>query len=247
MRYLQCSNTWLVDKDTMGFVEMNQRVDPCEVDVPFYFWGYASEWGNYVSNTYKLCANNEYTVMKRVSIIELNHLSIEFLDGYRHAFVKFYDTVKKRPSVIEIDSNPYPYGILNLGGKQTRGMSGLTYVLRIDGEGCSCFAELPRLSSAIEDFEIMPDLGRHIQDGACAQNFCYGVAPTMYTVDYKHRMLNGKSFVMLCGPWAILLTEDMSFDSLVFLNGVRKDHTLWIERFAYTVNPNILKVRMLMG
>lgn len=75
--------------------------------------------------------------------------------------------------------------------------------------------------------------------------FNFGLTQDQYGVVYRGKQLEGTTYVLFMHAWAILLTDDMQFDSLVVLNGV-KGGKLSVERFLYTVNPYIVKTMTLV-
>lgn len=73
----------------------------------------------------------------------------------------------------------------------------------------------------------------------------YMVSDEKFKIAYKGRNLELTSYVIIFGPWAILLSDSLEFDSLVHLSSVTHNLTLDIEKVAYSVNPYIVKMVVL--
>lgn len=237
--YQQCSSKWLLDKTTNEFVHFDRRVEPCKIDVPYYFWSYESE-DQHILATKKPFGKSRQSIFQRSNIIELNGMLVKLLEGYRSAFVKFLNKADGSLFKIEMDVRPSLYNAFDVDGQRITGIKGMSYKVAINKEVQSFYTAL--LEPPAEDFQGVSGLGQYPGGGKI---FSLGVQHEPYGVEYKGKQLSGRSFAMLCGPWAVLLSDNFEFDSLVALKGVRNG-ILKVDKFVYTVNPYVVKVVTLM-
>lgn len=243
--YLQCSLRWLMDTKTFQFVSAVERKKPCCIHVPFYLWSMVSECGNRVVEEYSKDGHKVYSEMLCETTVAFNNLIVEFHNGFKHAFIRFYDKIINGSTVIELYANIYNLGLIPYNGIQQRGMRGITYTMRHGNDSRIIQSDFNALDSCVREFKVVPGLGKHTADTTSPNKFCYGVVPAHYTIRYHGRTLDGMSMAFICGPWAILLDEDMTFDALVFLKGVMP-HVLDIEQFYYTTSRYFVKVLTLI-
>ena len=96
-------------------------------------------------------------------------------------------------------------------------------------------------------FHLIPDLPRAEIDFPDPEGYYhFGILPTKYALEYKNKELKQTSYALLCGTWAVLLSDDLNFDSCVALSGASRDK-LQIESIFYTVNPFFVKAMALLG
>lgn len=74
----------------------------------------------------------------------------------------------------------------------------------------------------------------------------YGLPCKQYDVYFRGRKIAGTSYVFLFGPWGILLSDDLKFDSLVIFRG-SKLGAVDIDKVLFTVNPIMTKFEFLGG
>lgn len=92
---------------------------------------------------------------------------------------------------------------------------------------------------------FIPTRGNGFLGKGVSTNLYCGLSHRQYEIVVNGKPLRGTCYALLLGTWAILLDDDLSFDSIAILRGV-STKSLEIEKFMYTVNPYIVKVMTLM-
>lgn len=75
--------------------------------------------------------------------------------------------------------------------------------------------------------------------------FPFGLRRSQYRIVYHGKWIDGTCYAMLCGTYAVLLNDDLSFHSLGLLCGCTTE-ALNISRFIYTTNTFISKLMTLL-
>lgn len=233
MEYIQASLGWLLALDTWKFVKESELVSKPKTRVPSYLWeplGYGNKRpANSISKTHKLQFNNLKVALTR----KLGNADIEFFDAVKG------DTVAMRLTAAK---NVTESGI----GWHAVGGVGHS-VWRLIGEDYESVPFRSAYTSFSDEHKFFPveDLATQEVVGDNAEVLSYGVVPIQYTLKYNGMRLSQQRFAFLCGSWAILLNDDMTFNSLVVLKGV-SHYTLEIESILYTVDSRMLKASMRM-
>ena len=245
MGYLLANAQYMLDTDCWEFVKIDKTSQPMELEVPYYFYNYAKSVFVYQGWLWK------------TYMVSLNNLSIEFVKldrpqeehpifGYYNAILKFF--VKGEWQTWTIVVSP-SYGNINYNNLKATELRRVYY---------DVFKDMVEVKTCVTDFFGTADenLPRFHQirslalvrpnASAAKDRPCYGIHRKPWSVFYKGKELNGKSYAMLCGTWAILLGDDFSFDSIVTLDGV-EDGKLSVDRVIYSINPYIVKIVMLAG
>lgn len=233
MHYTQGSCSYLIDRSTYQFVPLGKQSAADEITVPFYFWWHPKGVGNRVES------NSGIRV--RSNKVRLNRLEVSFTKDYSHCLIDFWDKAKGGFSKIMVESS-YSVQQIMRNGKKVRKMYGVQYDIAINDKSSRVFSAFDTKLHPVYDFHWVVDLG-HAPDKV-PNKFSYGVCPEQYSIIYNYKELSGKTLAMLCGPFAILLDDDLTFDSLVLLKGA-KTSELCVDRFVYTVNSYIMKIMML--
>ncbi len=76
----------------------------------------------------------------------------------------------------------------------------------------------------------------------------YGIPSQQFSVIYRGNLFIGKCFVFLLGGFAVLLTDDLCFDALCLVTGVRnlasRGYVLKIAEILMSPNPYIIQMMM---
>lgn len=236
MGYLQVSKTYYIDTETFKFIHVSQRVSPFKVEVPFYYWNFPESTTHRFSNP----QTGEAGIYTNVHAVQLHHLIVEFSMNYRHARLNFYDVVRKDWTTIGISCKPY----LTNSGSMFAQVTAFDYTIAIETAQKQFRVPLDLYNQQFFMIsDIYSSMSRLQEYGS--EKFSFGITPSQYTVMCNSRQLNGESYAFVCGPWAVLLTDDLSFDSLALLSGA-DGGLLKVDKFAYTVNPYVMKIMTLM-
>lgn len=228
----------LIDNMTFSFVPFSRRTNPFEVYIPAFYWEYPEgrQHIEYISRAGQVIQN----VYTRTDSLYLNQLEVVLQLGYKNAQIAFKNEAVGGYTVIRIDAFPRP-SYVHKAGQSRNTVGSIDYRVIIDGVQKD-------YKSTIRHMEIgsttVPALTRIIGSGD--DWFVFGISPHPHEVKYRGRLLDGRSYALICGPWAILLTDDLRFDSLACLSLVQ-DRKLYVDRFLYTVNPYITKSILLVG
>lgn len=103
----------------------------------------------------------------------------------------------------------------------------------------------PRVRGLHYDTPFQLDYDENLQNRA-TYAASYGAPTRKVMVYFRGTCLYTKSYVMLVGPWGIMMTDDFKFDSLVAFRGAKSD-MIDIEKVIYTKNQLMLKYAFLAG
>lgn len=239
MRYLQACHgrKCLIDKKDFKFVPETVEALQTGIEVPFYLWYFASQQ----EHKAKVYGKDAGTFHK-VDVMELNNLVIGFKSlGYKAVEIKFFNPLEGRFVHLKLGTTLYTQSTRT--GIELMGMS---YQFTIDDSPKQEFlVELKKPTWVNPNFCRVQGLGSSEVAPVGINRFCFGIQPCKYLIRYKGRKLKDNRYAMLGGPWGILLQDDLSFDSLVLLNGATSA-VLEIDTVAYTVNSSVVKAMTLM-
>lgn len=249
MKFLLADSQYMIHPETYEFHRLKGEENCFSVAVPFYLWKFKESF----SRSIRIGVNGEGTPVygwySRTLCLPLNGLFIEFLGNSEYADVSFYDPIKKCDVLIELTMSSQTYLTNTIGGMLYTDLkmrlTGANYKVGIDGRFSSIKVELEEMLGDSPAFKRVPRLGCYNVPQIMINQMSWGIKPTPYRIIYKTKKL-GRHFALLCGTWAILLTDKLQFDSVVSLWSVRQN-TLWVERFIYTVNQNVIKAQILLG
>lgn len=231
MDYLLACKDYALDRETWKFVRKMELPWPFEMEVPFYFWKYKD-----LSLHREFAGIAKRNVYRKVIGVKLNDLFVEVNENV--AAIAFNG--KKGPQRIKLTwnmiSNSTGYGF------QFRILSHVEYTMNLGGRLIQHTTETSGLPLTAPNFLDHRGLGQigvpSTYDNA---DLGYGLRETPYRVFINNKELNGTSYALICGTWAVLLSDDMQFDSLVFLQGF-SDDKMYVDHVAYSVNPYVVKV-----
>lgn len=233
MRYQQASRTHLIHPETFELVE--ELSEPQEIAAPFYLNMFRPE--NRVNWKGVICQ------IELVFKLSLNELEVEFENGqmYKKAYLDFRDdkTGHRVFMRLKVDTDTV---VSYSGGSTDELFYGLEYKLDTAGYDPKFYRhDFDSDDWAKQNFCEIPDLGSQGVYRIGKNRFCMGISSRKWHLFYHGKEISHSCYALLCGTWAILLTDDLRFDSLVYLNGVVPG-VLYMEKIAYTVNPYLVKV-----
>lgn len=237
--YQQCSTRVLMDKTTYDFVPIDKRVEPCKIEVPFYFWTYGEGARTHVTVSNKRFSRQVQSVFCRNNLVELNGTLIQFTQGYRFASVSFYAASINKVLTIDLSASPTYTAIFDDQGERLHVINGMHYGVRIDDRLQKFDTKFGAGNTG--DFIGIPTLGQFPGGGKV---FSFGLSNETYNVEYRGIVLNGTSLAFIAGPYGVLLNDDLSFDTFVLFKSV-KPGNLIVDKFIYTTNPYIVKIMTL--
>lgn len=242
MGYIQVGRETLVDTKTYKLVTVGDLLSlpPQSVAVPFYLFthGGAAEWVEDGVKTLLKGWNRELE-----SCLYLNKLNIDVkidLDGLR-VNMKFFDNLKDEWVKITMR-------VVSFHHDTSVDVAGADYDIRINKAVGKYHHNMTQPPWGIPMFRNMYGLCHFRLDLEHYDWFPFGILPNQYQVHYKGHQMGGSCYALLLGPAAVLMDDDLQFDSLVFLNGVKgpikgKSETYDIDvgRFMYTANRYVVK------
>lgn len=239
---LLANKHYVIERETFKFVPIRDCAEDNYVDVPFYFWPAAR----------KLLPKIRLTQQRTVELNELliNFKSFVMQDGvlyfdYHECFIDFQDRGSTKSLTLVVNPLFSHVNFLDVYSVQLRNVQ---YELFLDMKKISEHTTrffttqiviLPRFKAYTELAELKAK-ARSVQD-----RFSFGITSRQCGVVYKGQNLNRKFLVMLCGTYAVLLTEDMKFDSLAVLDQTLQN-MIFVDKFLYSVNTYIVKLMTLL-
>lgn len=239
MTYLLADRVHVICPDTFKFIGINTVPErDFDVDVPFYMWKHKDN----VRQCVLIGSSCKRAYQRRVTSIELNGFTINF-DGYESAQVMLPDKVIAMLAVAQT------YEANSDGFKYTEGFVErlMGYYFRMVIDGIKVVKSLQNLSERVEGkprYAAIPNLVKPKPNNLAVNTLNYGIRSTKYNLVYREQNLEPK-YALLCGAWAILLSDALEFDSVVSLYTVSKE-VLGIETIFYSVNPLMWKAKMLL-
>lgn len=245
MRYVLADNRHMINKDTHRFVRIGSLISE-NVDVPFYMSKFVE----------KKAAGSMIKQLWVVGTVTLNMLTIEFPDYYqsRENFefkyhkvnIEYYDTNIRNVVRICLECTPV-FGQVTYMDDGDNQLLGVHYKYDMPGKSFSFYDNFDGFGKHyIQHFDRVHGLSRVLPPHKNPNIYAYfGIRKGAYTLYYKGKQLGWQNYAFLAGTWAILLTDDLRFDSLVTLSGV-DTYNMSIENVICTTNPNITKAVFLM-
>lgn len=236
MSYLMASKTHMLDTKTWKFVKASSIAMPDSVAIPRYLLNSKLEMIPYVSS----CAH--YT-----NAVNLNNLSVTFTetswsDDTWRASIRFLDTVRKCVSSAEIAMTPR-VSDARWGRHYLRGFN---YMWRdIDGTSEVMNYSVKYMTYDEPSLKLVTSMGKRKTTISVEDSLNFGIRHIPFKLVYKDKILSGKYHVMLCGGFAIILEEDMSFQGVVLINAIDREK-IEIERFLYVTSSYLVKIKILM-
>ena len=249
MELFQANADYYVNLDTFEFLpvaELDRIGRDSHIWMPWYLWEYAPD-ARRVSKRKEVEVDGKRWFMhldfEYSDCIRLNRLVVRVSDNKRVAHIEFYDKVQGRWVKYTCVNRPY-IGPISGRGHHKPQTVGVEYTLTVNGESKHYDCHFDNSNWMWPNFRIINSFAIHRSEGM-GSIFMYGVSDRQWEICYRGKKLNGSSYIVLCGTWGILLDDDLSFDSLVYLNGAAQD-MLDVQEFAYTVNPYVMKARVLL-
>lgn len=256
MKYIQlCKNGYLDCRDYQ-FVPEEKRIRAWNVDVPFYLWTFNEP--DIHKDVYGVGFNNgrmmnTCSFWRKLYELELNKLEIKFGRGYIPSTIQFINPKTNEWETLELlatsDTSGFAFG------DESKMLTGIDFRLEVAGNGpVTTHVQLDEgrmhhnMFGQKEDvaviFNRIVSLGCQEAPKYSNHQFSYGVRSLKYAVMYHKQKLEDLYLALVAGPWAILLNDDFSFNTLCYLRGISAN-TLFVEKFAYTVSTKILKASVL--
>lgn len=252
MVYLQADRRTLINLRTFEFVPMNS-LKCANVLTPFYLWEFKED------DEHDVRVDGRVTwSFIATDILELKGFRIT-VHGTARVVIELYDRIRGMDMTLEMICSP---SILGDSISVYRPMlDGVSANLKVNSRDRSLPEQVIRTNDIFDErrsrqgMQIYGHVSRfHPVDNLSyrggkfvgADTLSFGISPHQYEVSYRGRKLNGSSYAWLYGASAVLLGDDLSFDSLVLL-GRCSNESLDIQRVLYTVNPYIVRVQTLLG
>lgn len=236
MAYIMASKTHMIDTNTWKFVKASSVAMPGSVAVPRYLLNSELESIPYVSS----CSH--YT-----DFINLNNLSLTFInhswkDDTWKVSMRFFDTVRKRVNSIEIAMTPR-IGEARWGSAY---LHGFNYTYRdVDGSSEVKYFTVKPMHSGEPALKAISGMGRRQPTMSLEDSLNFGIRHVPFKLLYGGKELSGKYHVVLCGGFAVILTEDMSFQGIVLIKALERDK-IEIERLLYVTSTYLVKIKILV-
>lgn len=252
MRYFQVSESLYVNCDTYQFVPYQllfQRSEMSEVLVPYFLWHdeerdqrTENKWYNTTGGRLKKAT----VVFRQVAFLSLNQFEISFNQDYKKVAIKLFDKALKKRVQLKLSATPLVGrpSVHRGGGFYPKKPVGCYFELENSGVVNKFEVPLAKDAADIPRFHHISELG-DLQQTYGTELYMFGIDQHQFPIRYHGRELNGQSYIFICGPWGILLDDDLSFDSLVCLNSIRRGH-IDIAHIAYTTNSYMMKVKVMM-
>lgn len=245
MTYLKVSQTCVLNLADYSFIEesfLTGRAKEQEVHVPPALWQFDDKESHCVNRWYKAVnGKTQRTTIKYVysKAIRFRHMAIEFVDLYKRVNIKFTDPKTGLLIYIQLSISPYK-GRVGVGLTSANRTLGAYCLAKINGDFLEHTYRFEAVGRGHPNFRSIIDFAE-FEHNYGDNHFMLGLSQNPYDVYYKSKLLNGQSYALLCGNWAVILGDDFTFDSLCYLDGA-DENKLYVNKFVYSVNTYILKI-----
>lgn len=232
MSYLLTSKDQVLDLNTWQFMPKSAMKRPFELKVPIYFWKFRE------LETHKDFFGKD--IYRMVTNLYLRDTSVQVNADNCHVIINTEDGQKDFLICPQHKHTEARYGmpfyvLQRVDYTVIHNNSHTKYTTKVSDQPLDAPAFTTEIRG-LARYNIWPRY-----DNAW---LVYGIKPTKYSIMYGKRDLKRQNYAMLCGTWAVLLTDDMMFDSLALLQGVTEDK-LYIDKFIYSRNSYIVKMMVL--
>lgn len=240
MSYLQADRSHYVDLDTFEFVPIECKKAPAEILVPEYFWHFNAADTHFEHEVRRGRVLIEPTTYKRVVVFPLNNLQIEIFGISNTRFIISY---KDRDVVNSFEMSYSMHSMRVYGNFNNQAtLTGVSYYtmmyntfdqhnVRFDSDKVE--THYHKLTS----LAVIPHTGNY------PDKMCIGLSHNKYKVTYRGRDLY-ECYAFVIGPSAVLLKDNLEYDSLVLLNDIRPGE-LSADAIVHSVNPKAVKLKVL--
>lgn len=245
-RYLKANKNYLFDYSKNLVLALGKRQTPFIIETPFFLWESGDKTDITVGSGFRSDGAELQTVLsiyRYTESVRLNRLAIHYNRASScQASVLFYDKRIGRELMFDIVYELDRRVVLNSRGMRTQRICGVDVSLVAEGSPPVHYrVDYSTSAKQYYGFKYMRSLGKVVGE---QMQYSYGVVTTPCKIVYQGKLLNGDTLTFVSGPWAILLDDDYTFDTLVLLKGASSG-ILDVDRFVYTVNTYILKLMML--
>lgn len=249
MDYVKSCDKWFIDTRTWEFIPENDiPLSPLiDVAVPAPLWHFKEEERHVAYKLFRdgILPKRAAIYYSKVDEVQLHGLRVVFHDAYKDATIEFMSNGKQVR--LQVKSEPH-LGRFKIANTNARGTTYAFNEFHHNGNVVDTKIMFKERSWGWPFFRPVTGCGTwgKASSGLIGDNlFIFVLSNYDYDVSYRGTLLNGKSYALLCGPWAILLSDNLEFDSLVYLNGAR-GYALDVEHIMYTVNPYMVKMKTLV-
>lgn len=246
MVFYQACKEYLIHPRTFEFVKSVDEMTVDTVKVPQYLWSHGD----------KLVFTEHWGRAEKSLDLELNNLRVDFMEhgSFFFADITTRDEAADKRLVfnlmcsLDVDTSYTTFTASHVAPTRTRvdSLRGIDYQLRTNGEEVKIWRHEYNKYEQVEcQFETIPEHGKTDVSTIGVNSFSMGLSNNQWRVRYHGKTLNGECYAFVGGPWGILLSDDLKFDSLVYLSAVGNG-TLVVEKVLYTVNPYIVKIMTLI-
>ena len=238
MGYVLASQNHVIDTDTFKIVSLDEIGD-ANIDCLMAMW---SLWSDLRLHAFRLFWHD---------FIKLNGFEVHISPLTRNDGIPVFGWHScdilfpgKFPLKLTISPKFNYMGYLT----DARSLREVAYLFEHKGESNTyktAFSGIGTHYEYVDDLAMMRD-----SEHTVPEYLSVGISPKQYQVIYRQRGLQGKTYALLLGSYAILLGDDMSYDSLVTLVGVSEtlqhEPLLMVNRILHTDNPYVFKAQFLM-
>lgn len=241
MKYQQASLTHLIHPKTFKLVPKRSVKDATGISVPFFLWKRSD-----IDGTEEIDEGRSFCFSQMSPRLDLNDFFVEWRTGTEFRFVQcdFKNEITGHRVFFRLES--YTNSSVSYSPEGSReAFYGVDYRIEYtQGFKTPYRQEYPDTELYTQHYFPVPDLTSRQQTRIGKNQFAAGISDNQWKVSYRGKLLDGKTYALLSCTYAFLLTDDLKFDTLVYLEGL-KNGVLYVNKFVYTVNPYITKIMML--
>lgn len=186
--------------------------------------------------------------------VRLNDLTIYFSNfelrsgtpvyAWHQATMMFHNPKTNKPEKLVLSADPSFLYRSYLGDAKELGK--VSYEFNVGDKDFYYITEFSKTPQNKVYFRFIDGLGKMRDSSQTTPDiFSFGLSPLLHKVKYAGNLLNGSSYMFVCGTWGILLDDEFRFDSLAILSRIHVRPTMivtTVDKFLYTVNPYIMKL-----
>lgn len=237
MEYIQVSQNLLVPYGENKLIYEDEKVKPFIIAVPSVMWRHPDP-------KVFVVPHGQYN---RVYHIEIANWEIQYRHGVDNVIIQYLDRKSEDWYSFELLTMANSTGY-HLGREMQENLAGIQFRFS-DTEKTSAY-HIELVSSQMHwwnsgalsvRFRAISELMTPREEQFYNNTLRYGLRQEPYKIMYRGTILKRKYMAFVSGFWALLLDDNLEFDSIAYLRGTDED-TLYVDKFAYTADSYIAKV-----
>lgn len=246
--FMLVSKKLMVNLSTFKLVPLNDETVPERLIVPCYLWGIEARTSFAMLKDIWKGAPPYECIVRYTECLDLLGMQIQFIGhkgngGLGSSIIfKFQDKLSGKISEMVIGIHQLQIPVMT-SDHVVYLQEGVVYEIFFNGKELRYQTMYSETRDSVPRFRTVKNLGKCLFRGH-DNDFYFGIPARKMKLLCRGHDLGQSKHIMLMGTWAVILTDELSVDSVVLLDGVGNSY-ISIDRFLYTQNGAYAKYLML--